>query len=119
MDAREAFQRWPPSDRTCLKETLLETTSVKAKRSGYHFSNGLYPGNAYINHCISKMPGKKQKSIIPLTHTLRERSAILLYVCSMYIEHCCSVDLFGDTFIYLFFDTFMFLKCIQQIILFE
>ncbi len=65
------------------------------------------------------MSGKKQQSIIPLTHTLRERSAILLYVCSMYIELCCSVALFGDTFIYLFFDTFMFLKYIQQIILFE
>ncbi len=23
LDAREAFQRWPPSDMTCLKETLV------------------------------------------------------------------------------------------------
>ncbi len=36
-------------DSDCL---WIETTSLKAECSGYHFSNVLYPGNAYINHCI-------------------------------------------------------------------
>ncbi len=29
MDAPEAFQRWPPSDRTCLKETLAVLLCVQ------------------------------------------------------------------------------------------
>ncbi len=52
-----------------------------------------------------------------LTYICRASSAILLYVYSMYIEHCSSVGSFVAKFIFIF-DTFAFLKYINLFILF-
>ncbi len=56
MHAHEAFQRWPPSDMTCLKETLIENgqkgskwVELVAETTPAYHNGGGSSGNAHIS----------------------------------------------------------------------
>ncbi len=106
-----------------FKLTIENTLSASASEWGSHSSlcRNPYPCHQGINMCTKNRKKNEMCTLslslslsLSLTHThthththslmymLRASSAILLCMCSMCIEHCFSVGMFGAKFIFYF-----------------